>query len=262
MAKKHAAPIVIPPADTIDVSAKPTLAYRFIRTCLLKPALHMLFSVKVEGRENFKLIDGGFVAVANHQNWLDAILLPVVLPTKPRPHIMGDPTAFIRLGRVAWWTVRKTGGLICVDRRNHGDPILRRVANTCLQIGGVLSLFPEGRFVRLPGEPIDGLLPLKKSFAHFAHDAGVPVIPITINGVRTLWLRKRITIIVGMPIASVATSIDTIVETTRVALERELRPQPPATGRQLFKRQLTRERPPSERTLATLAPTAPDLGAT
>jgi 1-acyl-sn-glycerol-3-phosphate acyltransferase len=44
-------------------------------------------------------------------------------------------------------------------------------------------------------------MPFKKGFAHFAIKAGVPLVPVALSGTKDLWLRKRIRVIIGRPIA-------------------------------------------------------------
>ena len=43
-------------------------------------------------------------------------------------------------------------------------------------------------------------MPFKKGFAHFAIKAAVPVIPVALSGTKDLWFRKRIRVIIGMPL--------------------------------------------------------------
>ena len=51
MSSHQPRPFVIPAADTIAVGPRPTLAFRLIRQLLVKPMVHTLFRVRVQGRE-------------------------------------------------------------------------------------------------------------------------------------------------------------------------------------------------------------------
>jgi len=64
-----------------------------------------------------------------------------------------------------------------------------------LSRGGRVLIFPEGRYSR--GRRIR---PLKKGVAHFALQAGVPIVPVAIDGDARLWPGARIRISIGRPV--------------------------------------------------------------
>jgi 1-acyl-sn-glycerol-3-phosphate acyltransferase len=70
----------------------------------------------------------------------------------------------------------------------------------------VVALFPEGDFGAREGE----LLPFKRGFAHFAVDAGVPVVPVGLAGMRDLWLGKRLVVRIGAPIPTSGKTVDEV----------------------------------------------------
>jgi 1-acyl-sn-glycerol-3-phosphate acyltransferase len=64
-----------------------------------------------------------------------------------------------------------------------------------LALGGVVLIFPEGRYSR--GRR---LRPLKKGVAHFALQAGVPICPVAISGLERLRPFRRVEVSIGMPV--------------------------------------------------------------
>jgi len=82
----------------------------------------------------------------------------------------------------------------------------RRTAQT-VRAGRSLVFFPEGTFTRMPG-----LLPFRMGAFVAAAEAGVPVVPVTIRGTRSLlradsWFPHRgtVSVIVGAPILAAGT---------------------------------------------------------
>src|SRR5687767_2356186 len=79
------------PAKPRRGTAAPTFPhlYRALRAWL-RPALHRLFDLRIEGLEHLPA-DGPYVIAANHHNYLDGIVLGVAVP---------QPIAFIVMPRV------------------------------------------------------------------------------------------------------------------------------------------------------------------
>ena len=83
----------------------------------------------------------------------------------------------------------------------------------------MVALYPEGNYGLAEGE----LLPFKKGFAHFAIDNNVPVLPVALSGMKDLWLRKTVRMIVGEPIESTGHTVDSLVAIAEARM-RELVP--------------------------------------
>jgi 1-acyl-sn-glycerol-3-phosphate acyltransferase len=222
----------VPPADLLPVGAKATLAYRALRLVAV-PLFHLLFRFQVSGRERIPR-RGTYVVIGNHLGWMDAVMLSLFFPIEPRVHFLADPTGMMRQP-LLWALVTAIGGLVPVDRAHHGDKGLFRYVDHCLEIGGAIALFPEADFGPREGE----LLPFKKGFAHFAVDAGVPVVPIALSGTKDLWLGKTIALRVGDPIPSKGRTVAEVLTLGEQAVA-ELLPlyrEPP--GRKLLRVWLT-----------------------
>jgi 1-acyl-sn-glycerol-3-phosphate acyltransferase len=200
----------LPAADLLPVSRRANLPYRLVRIVGI-PILRLLFKFDVTGRENIPRT-GNYVVIANHLNWLDEFTLLYLFPVEPRLHFLADPTILVTR-KFQWWLVRTTGGYVPVVRERHGDQTLFRHVDRALEVGGAVAIFPEANYGPREGE----LLPFHKGFAHFAIKAGVPVIPVALSGTKDLWLRKRIKVVIGQPIATAGQDADAL---TQLAYER------------------------------------------
>jgi 1-acyl-sn-glycerol-3-phosphate acyltransferase len=221
----------VPAADMLPVGRAASPVFRIVRLLAL-PLFRAIFRFDVRGRENIP--DAAYVLIANHLGWMDAVSLLLVFPPEPRLHYLADPTSMMR-NRPLWALVRAAGGVVPVDRAQRGNAVLFDHVARCLAAGGVVALFPEGDFGPREGE----LLPFKKGFAHFAVDAGVPVLPVGMAGMKELWLGKRLFVRIGAPIETAKRSVDEVWMDGEKAV-RELFPgyEEPA-GRKPLRRWLT-----------------------
>ena len=225
--------IAIPAADMLPVRREATAAYRAARG-VVHPLLRVIFRVRITGRANIPRRNA--VVVANHLQWLDCLVVEAAFPVEPRVHLMGDPSEAIRKGRVLWGALRHIGGFIPIDRSLHGNEVLFRQVHRCLEAGGSVMLFPEGRC----GDTEGALLPFKKGFAHFAIKDSVPVIPVALTGTRSLWLGKRIDVVIGEPISPDGHTVESLVAMTRERVQQLMQPYREQTGPKLLRGSLTR----------------------
>lgn len=221
----------IPAADMLPVGRHATPAFRATRL-VAEPLFHLLFRFDVKGRENIP--NQAAVVIANHLGWMDAISLLLVFPPEPRIHLLADPTSMMK-NRALWTLVKATGGIVPVDRAQRGSPKLFQHVGRCLSLGGIVALFPEGDFG--PREGV--LLPFKRGFAHFAVEAGVPVVPVGLAGMRELWLGKRLSMNVGAPIDPTGRSVDEVHRLGEEAVNALLPPNVERAGRKPLRRWLT-----------------------
>jgi 1-acyl-sn-glycerol-3-phosphate acyltransferase len=151
-----------------------------------------LFRVTVTGLENFP--KPPYIIAANHQAWYDPAFIIPFFPGRPLIYTMAKrETVFNR----AW--KRKLLPLIGVfpisPNRGELDEQGLRTVYQVLERGGVLLMFPEGRYSR--GR---ALRPLKNGIGYFALQAGVPVSPVAVSGTDSLWPFHRVDISIGPPI--------------------------------------------------------------
>jgi len=187
-----------------------------------------LFRVSVTGLENIPRPP--FIIAANHQAWFDPAFIIPFFPEVPLIYTMARrETVFNR----AW--KRRLLPLIGVfpisPNRGELDEQGLRTVYQVLERGGVMLMFPEGRYSR--GR---ALRPLKNGIAHFALQAGVPISPVAVTGIQSLLPFRQITVSIGPPVQpdlpawwGLSRRVATMVDRVRVALAGALgraRPEP------------------------------------
>jgi len=166
----------------------------FLATC--RPLLNILFSWKVEGRENVPLT-GPLILVANHVHVLDPIFLAFSFP---RWIIFVAKEELFRSPFFRFWL--RWAGSVSIRRegRVREKQKILKSARDALERGLILGMFPEG------GRSQDGKLRKSKTgSAVIASKANVPLLPVgivgtdKIRGVSWLWKRPRIVVNIGKP---------------------------------------------------------------
>ena len=147
------------------------------------------FRVTVSGLENIP--KPPYIIAANHQAWFDPAFIIPFFPQRPVIYTMAKrQTVFNRA-----WKRRLLPPIgvfpISPDRGELDEQGMRTVYQV-LERGGVLLIFPEGRYSR--GR---ALRPLKNGIAFFALNAGVPICPVAVRGTDALYPFKRIEIAIG-----------------------------------------------------------------
>jgi 1-acyl-sn-glycerol-3-phosphate acyltransferase len=186
----------------------------------------VLFRVTVTGLENIPKTP--FIIAANHQAWFDAAFIIPFFPDRPVVYTMAKrETVFNR----AW--KRSLLPLIGVfpisPQKGELDEAGLRTVYQVLERGGVVLMFPEGRYSR--GR---ALRPLKTGIGHFALHAGVPVCPVAVRGTDVLRPFSRIDVSIGPAIQpdppvwwALSSRVATIVDNVRLALTAGLRRRHP-----------------------------------
>ena len=183
-----------------------------------------LFGLRVFGREHLPR-RGGVLVVSNHQSYLDPILAAVGMR---RPfHPMARASLF-RAGPFGW-LIRSLHAFPV--RRGSADVSAVREALRRLKGGAVVLVFPEGTRTR-----DRSIGPLRAGPVLLARRAGVPILPIVIDGAFEAWPRTRrlprphrVRVACGRPMsAEAAAGRDPaeVVDTLRgemLALQRRLR---------------------------------------
>ncbi|HEY5647593.1 MAG TPA: AMP-binding protein [Pseudomonadales bacterium] len=144
--------------------------------------------------------DGACVVVANHASYLDGLLLMAALP---RP-VSFIAKAELREQAFPRWFLGRIGAEF-VERFDvsQGTADARRLSARAAG-GSPLLFFPEGTFTRSPG-----LLAFRMGAFLVAADNGLPVIPITLRGTRSVlrsddWFPRRgaVAVVVGEALAA------------------------------------------------------------
>jgi 1-acyl-sn-glycerol-3-phosphate acyltransferase len=154
---------------------------------LALPLLSFISRVRIVGRENIP--DGGYIAAANHRSNLDALF--VALAIHRRIRFMGKSELFD--GR--WgWLLNRLGAFPV--QRGVWDTDAFETAATVLNRGRVMSIFPEGGVHTRR-------VPAKSGVGHIAHLAGATVVPVYLDGTRSLytpWRWPKVRVVIGAPL--------------------------------------------------------------
>jgi 1-acyl-sn-glycerol-3-phosphate acyltransferase len=154
-------------------------------------------TLNVFGLENL-LCGGRRVIVVNHASYLDSFLLSAALPIQPvyvaKIELLQHFITRVFLKRL---------GVMFVERHDvlKGVSGARQLARAAHEMNDLL-FFPEGTFTRIPG-----LRPFQIGAFKIAVDAGIPILPISLRGSRSLlhpdsWFPRRglATVTIGKPI--------------------------------------------------------------
>lgn len=156
----------------------------------------LYFRLQSFGSENVPET-GGCILTPNHVSFLDPPIVGCGLKHRV-VHFMARDTLF-ETPILGWW-YRKIG-TISIDR-TKGDLAALRSALTGLKSGKVVCLFPEGT------RSVDGELQTAKGGVGFLiAKAGVPVVPVYVDGTYRAWPKhgkwikpKKIRVYYGKPI--------------------------------------------------------------
>ncbi|MBJ7612232.1 MAG: hypothetical protein DLM67_21470 [Candidatus Nephthysia bennettiae] len=170
---------------------RPPRVYRLAFT-LVRILVRLLFRLRVEGIEN--LPAPPFLIASNHQVWYDTAFIAAAFPKLPMIYTMARrDTVFNR--RWKRWLMPKLGVFPIQPRQGQLDETGVDTVYQVLRRGGVVLIFPEGRYSR--GRD---LRPLRMGVGHFALQAGVPICPVAISGVDRLRLFGRVEVSMAPPI--------------------------------------------------------------
>jgi 1-acyl-sn-glycerol-3-phosphate acyltransferase len=151
-----------------------------------------IFRVTVTGLGNIP--SPPYIIAANHQAWFDPAFIIPFFPERPLIYTMAKRETVFNHA----WKRRLLPSIgifpISPNRGELDDQGLRTVYQV-LERGGVMLMFPEGRYSR--GR---ALRPLKNGIGFFALQAGVPVVPVAVTGTGSLRPWRRIEISIAPPV--------------------------------------------------------------
>jgi 1-acyl-sn-glycerol-3-phosphate acyltransferase len=188
-----------------DWARKP--AARVARAAILdlaiRPAVHLMASPTVDGRERLAALDAPVIFAANHHSHADTGLLLSLLPERFRHKTVVAAAADYFFDRRAKGTFHAlTFGAVPMERTkvNRRSAV---VATDLLADGWSLVIFPEG------GRSPDGWAQeFRGGAAYLAVRSGRPVVPVYIDGTRHMWPKgqrlprpHKVTVTFGTPIS-------------------------------------------------------------
>ncbi len=136
---------------------------------------------KIQGRR----VRGGALIISNHYSVLDYVYNIFLFPFRK---------LFVIFADFGWWArfgMRFFGG-IPVNRSSYHMPFIKTSVDL-LKKGRIVQIYPEAHISK------DGnMLPFKPSYIHIALGAGVPIIPVILDGNYGFFKREHL--IIGTPI--------------------------------------------------------------
>jgi acyl carrier protein len=126
-----------------------------------------------------RIPQGAHALVANHTSFLDAVVLIAYLPASGRNHFVAK-----REYAGPWWIRRffQSEGVVFVERQEAKQLAEDAEAMVSLLVrGDSLIIFPEGSLER-----VTGLRPFRSGVFIAAAKAGVPVVPVGLDGLRSV----------------------------------------------------------------------------
>ena len=189
---------ILAPPVWLAVAALPRPAWALAVIRAAAKLLQRLAGVSLHVQGLDKLPRGPCVIAANHASYLDGIVLTAVLPGEFSFVAKREFTARF----VARVFLRHIGAEF-VERFELARGVEdARVVARAARRGRTLVFFPEGTFTRTPG-----LLPFHMGAFVAATEAGVPLVPVTIRGTRSIlrsdqWFPRRgtVAVTIGTPV--------------------------------------------------------------
>jgi 1-acyl-sn-glycerol-3-phosphate acyltransferase len=183
----------------------------------------LLTGVRIHVRRQAALDRGAaYVFMSNHQSHFDVLAVVAALPEFQLRWVAKKELTTVP---VFGWALRHSDHII-IDRSNHAQAMKTlRAAAEKMQQGLSVIIFPEG--TRGPGDGT--LLPFKKGGFVLAQEAGIPIVPIVVQGSAEVLSRHGwqihggdVDVLVGEPIPVAGLDRDELIGRVREHLERML----------------------------------------
>jgi 1-acyl-sn-glycerol-3-phosphate acyltransferase len=139
----------------------------------------VLFDLKVSSKEHLPK-NGGVLLLSNHQSYLDPVLIGVQL-RRPLSYL-GKSELF--KNPILNWLFRNLNAVPL--HQGAGDIHALRETIKLLKEGHILTIFPEGSRTET-GE----IGPLQPGFTLVVRKAGVPIVPVVLEGSFRAWRRGK-----------------------------------------------------------------------
>lgn len=141
------------------------LVFRPVLTALLR----LLFRVEFKGVEHFHAAGDRVIIAANHQSFLDPLLLAVFIPEKPR--------FAMNVFQSEKWYFRHVDKLVTLYRLDPTKPMSMKSLIKDVQKGAKVVIFPEGRITTS-----GNVMKIYDGATLIAEKTGATILPVRIDG--------------------------------------------------------------------------------
>lgn len=159
---------------------------RFVKF-LLRIYFGIFYKVEIKGMENVPK-EGGVILCANHIGQLDMFFIGYKI--ERLVHFMAKAELFN--SRIVAWFLKGVGAFPV--KRGTGDIGAAKTVYKLLKSGKIVGILPEG--TRTRGKNL-GDIKVKAGAAMFAVNAGVPILPVGVDGSYKLFTKVRV--VIGKP---------------------------------------------------------------
>lgn len=160
------------------------MLFRFVLS-LIRGFLHIIFRLRVYGKDNLPA-EGAVIVALNHKSNWDPVLAITHMPRKLNFMAKKELFRFPILKSILKWA-----GAFPVDRESSGLSAIK-TALSILKAKEVMAMFPEGRRVMKDQEHT-----AKAGVAMIAEKTGAPIVPVAISGKYRLF--AKINLYIGEP---------------------------------------------------------------
>lgn len=174
---------------------------QFITWPLLFIIFHLIFYLKVTGKNNLKLMRDPFIIVSNHVAFYDSFLFRLILGIFTT-HL---PLRFMAVKKFQWKSLNTLARIGVIDLiyslfgvftiiPGLGIHKNLKKAREIIKVGGNIVMYPEGKIIK-----DDTIGPFKHGAAVLMKEMGVSMIPISFRLGERGWLRRKLYVNVGKP---------------------------------------------------------------
>jgi acyl-[acyl-carrier-protein]-phospholipid O-acyltransferase/long-chain-fatty-acid--[acyl-carrier-protein] ligase len=147
------------------------LLSRIVLKTVIRALLLMVYGVETRGEENLKLAGERRVVVANHQSFLDGLVLAAFLPD--------DPVFAVDTGIAKRWWVKPLLSLVDFAPVDPANPMALKSLARAVEKGRTLVIFPEGRLT-----VTGSLMKVYDGPGLVADRTGADLIPVRLDGLQ------------------------------------------------------------------------------
>ena len=147
------------------------LLSRLVLKAITRAILNIVYRVEVKGVENFARAGARQIVVANHQSFLDGVVLAAFMP--------GDPVFAVNTEIAKTWWARPLLHLVDFAAIDPTKPMALKSLAKAVESGRPLVIFPEGRLT-----VTGSLMKVYDGPGMIADKTGADVIPVRLDGLQ------------------------------------------------------------------------------